>query len=309
MATRSSKNSTAKPKKKSASVASAAKRTVKPAPAVEVPEPTVTTNSPRGDNAVNRVLRKFNRELSPQALLAELGGTFVLVSSVLFTSGDAFFTGVTVIVLAAGIFAISGAHLNPAVTFGLWAGRSITIYRAVFYWIAQFLGAIAAIVVSHLFSGTSYDVSLASFWAFDTKIFFAEVIGTAVFLFGLAAAVNRGQSDIAKGAGIGLSLFVGLIMATGLLSQAVQGLSQSEDENASSSRLAKVNNVALNPAVALALNERDASQPGLTGAEDDSDTPTPASRLTIEVIFGTFLGATAGVYAYRLLSRRDDIRE
>lgn len=305
MATRSSsKNSTTKSKKKPVNTA---KKVTKPAPAVTAAEAKVIDTKPeksvKKDGFARRVLRKFNTELSPQALLAELGGTFILTSSVLFTSGDAFFTGLTVIVLAAGIFAISGAHLNPAVTFGLWAGRGISIYRALFYWVAQFLGAIAALVVSHLFSGTPYDVSLASFWAFDGKVFFAEAFGTAVFLFGLVAAVNRGQTDIAKAAGIGLSLFLGLIIATGLLSQAVQGLSQS-GQDASSSRLAKVNNVALNPAVALALTERDPSQSSLTGAPD-TDAPTPPSRLTIEVIFGTFFGATVGVYAYRLLSRND----
>lgn len=246
-------------------------------------------------------LSRFNSELSPQALLAELGGTFVLVSSVLFTSGDAFFTGLTVVVLAFGILAISGAHLNPAVSFGLWASRRISAVQMVTYWVAQFLGAFAAIALVHLFSGLAYDFSLASFGAFEPKIFFAELIGSAVFMFGLVAALNRVQGDSARAAGIGLSLFLGLVMATGLLSQAVQGLSEVSSDTSSESRLSKVNNVALNPAVALALTERDTSSTTTTGEETESSEPLP-SRLTIEVIFGTFIGTTVGAYLYRLLA-------
>lgn len=298
------KSSAAKSKKKPAdSTAHGAKAPQKAVAAeVKAGTPVKATAPGRTSGLFARIGRGFNRELTPQSLLAELGGTFILVSSVLFTSGDAFFTGLTVLVLASGIFAISGAHLNPAVTFALWAGRSISIYRALLYWVAQFVGAIAAIVLVNLFSGATYDLSLASFWQFDAKIFFAELFGTAVFLFGLAAAVNRNQTDLSRAAGIGLSLFLGLVIATGLLSKAVQGVTQTATgDNTSQSRLEKVNSVALNPAVALALTERD-SQSSLTSNED-AQKETPASRLTIEVIFGTFLGGAAGLYLYRLLSR------
>lgn len=39
---------------------------------------------------------------------------------------------------------ISGGHLNPAVTFGALIGGRVSLIRAVFYWIAQLLGAIVA---------------------------------------------------------------------------------------------------------------------------------------------------------------------
>jgi MIP family channel proteins len=40
---------------------------------------------------------------------------------------------------------ISGAHVNPAVTFGLALNGSVKWMQAVFYWIAQFAGAILAV--------------------------------------------------------------------------------------------------------------------------------------------------------------------
>ncbi|MBC7746577.1 aquaporin, partial [Pedobacter sp.] len=205
-----------------------------------------STTAPKASvsrKTLNGWVSRFNKDVSPQALLAEMGGVFVLVSSVLFTSGDAFFTGITLIVLALGVFAISGANLNPAVSFGLWTARKMPATRMFAYWVAQFLGAIAAIVVVHLFSGLAYDFSLGSFGAFEPKIFFAELIGTAVFLFGLTAAWNRGQTDTSKAVGMGLALFVGLIMATGLLSEAVTGQTKVSSETSSDSRLQKVNNV------------------------------------------------------------------
>lgn len=271
--------------------------------AVQAVAPSVKVDRPKENR--NILFARFNSELSPQALLAEMTGSFVLVSSVLFTTGDAFFTGLTLLVLAIAFLAISGSHLNPAVTFGLWTMRKITTLRVPFYWLAQFLGAIAAIVVMHLFSGEKIDFSLASFGQFEAKIFFAELIGMAVFMFGFAAAINRGQTDSDKALGMGLSLFLGLIIATGLLGQAVSSASQAQTDSASTSesRLTKVNNVALNPAVALALKERDPSAPQ-QGMETPASNTVLASRLTIETLFGTLIGAAIGGNLYALLAAR-----
>ena len=38
----------------------------------------------------------------------------------------------------------SGGHVNPAVTFGALLGGRISVVRAIYYWIAQLLGAIVA---------------------------------------------------------------------------------------------------------------------------------------------------------------------
>lgn len=297
-----SKTRTSKTQEVAASSANATRVTrLKAADAVA---PGVKVDRPKENR--NILFARFNNELSPQALLGEMGGTFVLVSSILFTTGDAFFTGLTLLVLAIGLLAISGSHLNPAVTFGLWTMRKIPTFRVPFYWLAQFLGAIAAIVVMHLFSGERIDFSLASFGQFESKIFFAELIGMAIFMFGLAAAINRAQTDSDKAVGMGLSLFLGLVIATGLLGQAVSGASQAQSDSAtpSDSRLTKVNNVALNPAVALALKERDPSAAQQQG-QAPAETATLASRLTVETLFGTLIGAAVGGNLYALLAAKN----
>ena len=51
--------------------------------------------------------------------------------------------GLTVLTMAYAIGHISGCHLNPAVTFGLWAGKRFPTNEVVPYIIAQILGGIA----------------------------------------------------------------------------------------------------------------------------------------------------------------------
>jgi aquaporin Z len=52
--------------------------------------------------------------------------------------------GVVLAVLVSALGAVSGAHFNPAVTFGVWIAGQIPARRAVAYVIAQLIGAILA---------------------------------------------------------------------------------------------------------------------------------------------------------------------
>ena len=85
-------------------------------------------------------------------LIAEALGTFILV---LFGCGSAViggaaigFTGISlafglaIVAAAYGLGAISGAHLNPAVSFGMVAAGRMSVGDAVQYSIAQIVGAI-----------------------------------------------------------------------------------------------------------------------------------------------------------------------
>ncbi|XP_078162160.1 putative aquaporin TIP3-1 [Carex rostrata] len=48
---------------------------------------------------------------------------------------------------------ISGGHVNPAVTFGALLGGRISLIRALFYWVAQLLGAIVAAALLRITTG------------------------------------------------------------------------------------------------------------------------------------------------------------
>jgi aquaporin Z len=58
--------------------------------------------------------------------------------------GVALAFGLTVLTMAYAIGHISGCHLNPAVSFGLWAGKRFPASELLPYIVAQVLGAIAA---------------------------------------------------------------------------------------------------------------------------------------------------------------------
>ncbi|HEY1868322.1 MAG TPA: aquaporin Z [Candidatus Cybelea sp.] len=89
---------------------------------------------------------------------AEFIGTFWLVfggcgSAVLAATfpqtgigfaGVALAFGLTLLTMAYTIGPISGCHINPAVTFGLWLAKRFPTRDVLPYWIAQVLGAIAA---------------------------------------------------------------------------------------------------------------------------------------------------------------------
>jgi aquaporin TIP len=56
---------------------------------------------------------------------------------------------------------ISGGHVNPAITFGALLGGRITLVRALFYWVAQLLGAIVASLLLRLTTGGMVPIDQA----------------------------------------------------------------------------------------------------------------------------------------------------
>ena len=106
---------------------------------------------------------------------AEFFGTFWLVlggcgSAVLAAAfpevgigllGVSFAFGLTVLTMAYAIGHISGCHLNPAVSIGLWAGGRFEAKQLLPYIVAQVLGAVVAGGVLYLIASgqAGFDVS------------------------------------------------------------------------------------------------------------------------------------------------------
>ena len=147
--------------------------------------------------------------------LAELIGTFWLVlggcgSAVLAAAfpelgigfaGVALAFGLTVLTMAYAIGHISGCHLTPAVSFGLWAGGRFAAKDLVPYVIAQVVGAIAAAAVLYViasgqmgwqpggFATNGYgDLSPGQYSMMALLV--CEVVLTAVFLFVIMGATD-----------------------------------------------------------------------------------------------------------------------
>ncbi len=70
--------------------------------------------------------------------------------------------GLTVVTMAYAIGHISGCHLNPAVTLGLWAGGRFDAKDIPLYIIAQVLGATAAAFTLYVIASGNADWSIAT---------------------------------------------------------------------------------------------------------------------------------------------------
>jgi len=167
-------------------------------------------------------------------LVAEFIGTFWLVlggcgSAVLAAAfpevgiglaGVSLAFGLTVLTMAYAIGHISGCHLNPAVTIGLWAGGRHPVGEILPYILAQVLGAIlGAFVLYMIASGKAgFDVAggLASNGygahspgAYSLQAgFLTEIVMTLMFLLIILGATDRrapaGFAPIAIGLGLTL---------------------------------------------------------------------------------------------------------
>ncbi|MBK8149728.1 MAG: aquaporin Z [Acidobacteria bacterium] len=73
--------------------------------------------------------------------------------------------GLTVLTMAFAIGHISGCHLNPAVTLGLWAGKRFPANQIVPYIVAQVLGAIAGAAILFVIASGKADFSTAGGFA------------------------------------------------------------------------------------------------------------------------------------------------
>jgi aquaporin Z len=79
--------------------------------------------------------------------------------------GVALAFGLTVVTMAYAIGHVSGCHLNPAVSVGLWAGGRFGLKELPGYVVAQVLGGIAGAGVLYLIASGKADFSLAGGFA------------------------------------------------------------------------------------------------------------------------------------------------
>ena len=162
--------------------------------------------------------------------VAELIGTMVLVllgcGSAVFaggmadtvgagtgTLGVALAFGLSVVAMAYAIGGISGCHINPAITLGVWLSGRIRSRDAFMYMVFQVAGAILGSLILSLLVSTGgyggptstgakqYDPGEAR------QAFLAEAIFTFIFVL-----VVLGSTDEKKGAGSLAGLAIGLTL-------------------------------------------------------------------------------------------------
>jgi len=155
-------------------------------------------------------------------LLTELVGTFTFLS-VIALSGPigplaplAIGTALMVMVYMGGH--ISGAHYNPAVSFGVFLRRKLNVADMLAYWVAQLVGATLAFAFGYLVSGHTPGIHPGA----KVQIFQAlavEVVFTAALVLVVlnVAATKATQGNSFYGLAIGFTI-VAAIFAGGPIS-------------------------------------------------------------------------------------------
>ncbi|MCG9731943.1 aquaporin Z [Shewanella sp. Isolate13] len=134
--------------------------------------------------------------------------------------GVAFAFGLTVLTMAFAIGHISGCHLNPAVSIGLWAGGRFPASELLPYIIAQVAGGIAGAGILYLIASGQDGFSLSAGFASNgygehspggyslTAALICEIVMTLFFLLIILGATDsrapKGFAPIAIGLGLTL---------------------------------------------------------------------------------------------------------
>lgn len=158
------------------------------------------------------------KDIKSEDVLAEFVGTFGLTLAVLAAlSGPIIGLPVSIIGgIAVGFFvltigAISGCHINPAITLGQYTIGKINALAALSYVVAQLSGALLALVVFGLFNDNQiYELGGLETWS----TFWAEVLGTAVLGFAVTAAVMKKSDSMTSALTVGGGLVVGGALAS-----------------------------------------------------------------------------------------------
>jgi aquaporin Z len=164
--------------------------------------------------------------------LAEFIGTFALVffgcgaaviggmgsgATAINLLGIASAFGFAIVAMAYGIGPISGCHVNPAVSFGVYVAGRMSVTDMITYWVAQVAGAIVgALVLYIILSGKAQGWSgglgqngwgagyLGEYGVLSALVF--EIVGTFLFLVTILGVTHPFTPAGFAGLAIGLAL-------------------------------------------------------------------------------------------------------
>jgi aquaporin Z len=165
-------------------------------------------------------MKVFAAELVGTLTLVLFGcGAAVLAGEFVGQLGIAFAFGLTIVAMAYGIGSISGCHVNPAVSFGVFIAGRMTGKMMLTYWLAQFVGAtIGAAILFLIASGKAgYDIDvnglgqngwgagyLGEYSLLAALVF--EVVATFLFVVVILGSTHAAAPTAMAGLSIGLTL-------------------------------------------------------------------------------------------------------
>ena len=166
-------------------------------------------------------MKRYISELIGTMVLVLFGcGSAAIAGSVLGTLGIALAFGLSIVAMAYVIGDISGCHINPAVSIGMWIDGRLKTQDLVIYIIFQCIGAIIGIsllaiiinsapsLVGYLATGLGQNGfgAASSVGLNVTGALIVEIILTFVFVFTVLGVTKKTENATVAGIVIGLTL-------------------------------------------------------------------------------------------------------
>ncbi|MFN7264651.1 MAG: aquaporin [Phenylobacterium sp.] len=128
--------------------------------------------------------------------------------------GIAIAFGGAIIAMAYAIGPVSGCHINPAVSLAAFVAGRLSFKDMVFYWIAQFAGALAGAALLSVIAGSTASLGQNGWgpgylgeYSLQSALAF-EVVMTALFVIVILGATSEKASPGFAGLAIGVTLAV-----------------------------------------------------------------------------------------------------
>ena len=128
--------------------------------------------------------------------------------------GTALAVGLSVVAMAYCIGRVSGCHINPAITIGMYIDKRIDAKDAVGYIVFQFIGAITSLGQNGYGEASAGDISVAG-------ALLVEILMTFIFVLAALGVTSTKATSAQAGIVIGLTLVLVHLMAIGLTGTSV----------------------------------------------------------------------------------------
>lgn len=166
-------------------------------------------------------MKKYFAEFVGTMILVLFGcGTAVVAGDKVGIVGIAFAFGFALIAAAYGIGPISGCHINPAVSLGVWSAGRMSAKDMFGYWVGQFLGGIlGAWILSIIVTGINggYNIAVSGlgqdgwgpgyqggYGTLSAIVF--EFIATMIFVIVILGSTQKSAPTGFAGLAIGITL-------------------------------------------------------------------------------------------------------
>jgi aquaporin Z len=172
-------------------------------------------------------MKKLVAEAVGTATLVLFGcGAAVLAGPEVGQLGISFAFGLAIVAMAYGIGPVSGCHINPAVSLGVFMAGRMTVNEMLMYWAAQFVGALVGAGILYVIAsgqaeqaGVAYEVGAyglgSNGWGADylgkysmTAALVFEIVATFLFVAVILGVTQAKGNPAFAGLAIGLTLVV-----------------------------------------------------------------------------------------------------